>query len=158
MAEEQRNSSKIFTSSPEGVVDTSVCTNSSITARPEVEDGILDSQDQELLDILEELQTADPNVPSERLSTSGTTQIIGYFFSDTDLSNKVSTDIEIKVLEKGLDFAPIQRINEPEQRQDFADFCGLIRIKWFFRNEPTTQFSKIPGFPPGLLGNLQRIT
>ena len=40
-----------------------------------------------------------------------------------NLSNRVLTDIEIKVLEKGLDFAPIQRkINEPELRQDFAEF------------------------------------
>ena len=40
-----------------------------------------------------------------------------------NLSNRVLTDLEIKVLEKGLYFAPIQRkINEPELRQDFADF------------------------------------
>ena len=46
---------------------------------------ILDSQDQELLDILEELQTADPKVQSDRLASSGTTQITGYFCSDTML-------------------------------------------------------------------------
>ena len=63
-----------------------------------------------LLDILEELQTADPNVPSEGLATSGTTRITGYFCSDTvfNVSNRVLTNIEIKVSEKGLNFAPNQ--------------------------------------------------
>ena len=47
-----------------------------------------------------------------------------------NLSNKVLTDLEIKVLEKGLDFAPIQRkINEPELKQDFEDFCRRMRTK-----------------------------
>ena len=68
-----------------------------------------------------------------------------YFCSDTvfNLSNKVLTEDEIKVLEKGLDFAPIQRkVNEPELRQDFENFCRRMRIKWHFRNEPTDNFSE----------------
>ena len=43
----------------------------------------------------------------------------GYLCSDTlfNLSNKALTEGEIKVLEKGLDFAPIQgKANEPELR------------------------------------------
>ena len=44
-----------------------------------------------------------------------------------------SSDNEIKVLEKGLDFAPTQRkINEPELRSDFGEFCHGTRIKWHF--------------------------
>ena len=42
---------------------------------------------------------------------------LGIFFSDTilNLSRNVLTDNEIKVLEKGLGYAPIQgKINEPE--------------------------------------------
>ena len=47
-----------------------------------------------------------------------------------DLSQRVLTDTEIKVLEKGLDFAPIQRkINEPELRRDFNEFCRRMRLK-----------------------------
>ena len=39
-------------------------------------------------------------------------------------------DMEIKVLEKGLDFALIQRkINEPELRRDFNEFCRRMRLK-----------------------------
>ena len=44
--------------------------------------------------------------------------------------NRVLTDTEIKVLEKGLDFAPIQKkLKEPELRSDFNEFCRRIRLK-----------------------------
>ena len=66
-----------------------------------------------------------------------------------NLSNRVLTDIEIKVLKKDLDLAPIQRkINEPVLRQDFAEFCRRMRTKCFFRNEPKPQFSEVPAFFP----------
>ena len=53
-----------------------------------------------------------------------------------NLSNKVLSDVQIKVSEKGLDYAPIQnKINEPEQRNDFNEFCRRMRLKWYFRNE-----------------------
>ena len=59
------------------------------------------------------------------------------------------TDTEIRVLEKGLDFAPIQnKINEPELRTNFEDFCRRMRIKWHFSNEPSPTFSEIPSFIP----------
>ena len=39
------------------------------------------------------------------------------------LSKKILTDTEIKILEKGFDFAPVQRkINEPELRKNFEGF------------------------------------
>ena len=129
MAEEQRNSSTTSTFSSERIADTSVYTSFSASAKPEIEEGILDSRDQVLLDKLEELQIADPNVPSERLASGDTNRITSYFCSDTvfNLNNRFLTDIEINVLEKDLNFAPIQRkINEPELRQDFADFCRLM--------------------------------
>ena len=47
----------------------------------------------------------------------------------------VLTESEIKVLEKGLDFAPFQtKVNEAELRGDFEEFCRRMRIKWYFRN------------------------
>ena len=52
--------------------------------------------------------------------------LVGYFCSDTvfNLSKKVLTDTEIRVLQKGLHSAPIQnKINEPVLRTDFEDFC-----------------------------------
>ena len=44
-------------------------------------------------------------------------RLTGQFSSETifNLNDRVLTDAEIKILEKGLDFAPLQRkINEPE--------------------------------------------
>ena len=54
-----------------------------------------------------------------------------------------------KILEKGLDYAPIQnKINEPELKQDFEEICRKMRLKWHFRNKPTPEFSKTPAFNP----------
>ena len=62
-----------------------------------------------------------------------------------NLSHRVLTETEIKVLEKGLDYAPIQmKTNAPELRKDFSEFCRRMRNKWYFRNEPTLQFSEVP--------------
>ena len=72
-----------------------------------------------------------------------------YFCSDTvfNLSRKVLTDTEIRILEKGLDSAPIQnKINEPELRTDFEKFCRRMRTKWHFGNEPSPEFSETPCF------------
>ena len=91
----------------------------------------------ELLEVLEELQNSneiissdsscDDVIPDKRLK--------GYFCSDTvfNLSGRVLSESEIKVLEKGLDFAPLQRkVNEPELRKDFEEFCGRMRCKTVF--------------------------
>ena len=56
------------------------------------------------------------------------------------------TDAEIKMLEKTLDFAPMQlQINEPELKQDFKDFCRSLRLKWYFWDE-RQEFSETPAF------------
>ena len=56
---------------------------------------------------------------------------------------------EIKVLEKKLDFAPMQRkVNELELRQDFEEFCKRMRIKRHFCNESSDNFSETPAFRP----------
>ena len=60
----------------------------------------------------------------------------GYFCLETifNLSHQMLTDAVIKVLEKALDFAPIQRkINESKLR---SDFCRRRHITWHFRDEP----------------------
>ena len=45
----------------------------------------------------------------------------------------VLTETEIKVLEKGLDYAPIQKItNEPERRKDFYGFFPAYEKKVVF--------------------------
>ena len=82
----------------------------------------LTSQDRELASILDELQNVSVTGPS---NNTDSTRLTGYFCSETvfNLSNRVLSDAEIKVLEKGLDYAPIQnKINEPELRSDFNEF------------------------------------
>ena len=74
-----------------------------------------------------------------------------YFCSDTvfNLSKRVLSDMEIKILEKGLDYAPIQnKINEPELKRDFERFVGQTRLKWYFRNKPNSSFSERLSFTP----------
>ena len=57
------------------------------------------------------------------------------------------TETEIEILEKSLDYAPIQnKINEPELKQDFEEFCRKMRLKWHFRHELTPEFSTTPAF------------
>ena len=33
-------------------------------------------------------------------------------------------------------------------RTDFEDFARRMRLKWYFRNEPTSSFSERPSFKP----------
>ena len=76
-------------------------------------------------------------------------RLSGSFVLDTvfNLSRKVLTDTEIKVLEKGLDFAPIQgKLNKPELRRDFKNFYCHMRPKLYFSDKPTPFFSEQPSF------------
>ena len=78
-------------------------------------------------------------------------RLSGSFVLDTvfNLSRKVLTDTEIKVLEKDLDLAPIQRkLNEPELRRDFKKFYCYMRPKLYFSNKLTPFFSEQPSFSP----------
>ena len=77
-----------------------------------------------------------------------------------NLSQRVLSEPEIQVLEKELDFAPIQKsINEPELRKDFEDFSRRMRFRWKFRDQLSEDFSDKPLFhlksnwkpPPGHL-------
>ena len=59
-------------------------------------------QDRELVSILDELQNVSVTGPSNNTDSTGLT---GYFCSGTvfNLSNRVLSDAETKILEKGLD-------------------------------------------------------
>ena len=109
---------------------------------------VFSTQDRELASILQDLENIDN---SREANATEKTRLSGYFCSDTvfNLSRKVLTDSEIKDLEKGLDYAPIQnKINEPKLRNDFEEFCRRMHLKWYFRNEPTCEFSETPSFTP----------
>ena len=84
-----------------------------------------------------------PPASSERIKS--------YFFSDTvfTLSNKVLSQTETSVLEKGLGFVPTPNmINEADLRRDFNDFSRKMKYKLHFTDEPSEEFSEIPAFSP----------
>ena len=127
-------------------------------------DNSVSDMDEELLSVLINLQNAEPDtqheignpiVKSEGLSTKATVTdegcLQGSFCSKTvfNLSERVLSEIDIHVLKKGFDFAPIQKsINEPELRKDFEDFSRRMRIRWNFRDQPYENFSDKPAFHP----------
>ena len=97
------------------------------------------------------ITTDEPSI--NRTTLTDERRISEVFCSKTvfNLSHKILTETEIRVLEKGLDFAPVQRtLNGPELHKDFEEFCSRMRCKWHFCNELSEMFSKIPVFRPKL--------
>ena len=96
------------------------------------------------------------SITTDESSTSRATltdegRLSGVFCSKTvfNLSHKILTEIEIKVLEKGLDFAPVQRtLNELELRKDFEEFCRRMRCKWHFVMKFLKRLAKYLHFDP----------
>ena len=87
-------------------------------------------------------------VTSERLK--------GYFCSDTvfNLSEKVLTETQIRVLERVLGLVPTPNmINEKNLRRDFDYLNRKMRCKWYFRNEQSENFSEVPAFKVKSLGS-----
>ena len=119
-------------SPPVLIADTSISDNTSAPSnteepREEIQnhDNFESDMDEEFLSVLINLQNADPDtqheigspiVKSEGLSTKGTVtdegRLQGLLCSKTvfNLSQRLLSEIEIQVLEKGLDFALIQKL------------------------------------------------
>ena len=98
-----------------------------------------------MLDILEELGNVE-KAKEHDVNVTSLGRLSGNFCSDTifNLSHRVLSDAEIKKLEKGLNFTPIQtEITAPELREDFEEFCHRMRV-----NEPSESFSNNPAFSP----------
>ena len=101
-----------------------------------------------MVSILEDLKNIDFTAHNNSTETS---QLKGCFCLETvfNLRKKVLTEAEIKVLEKGLDYATIQNnYNEPELHSDFGEFCRRMHLKWYICNDPTPNFSEKPSFTP----------
>ena len=93
---------------------------------------------------------------NQRVECTEQWRLTGNFVSDTvfNLNKKVLKDTEIRVLEKGLDFATIQnKLSEPELKRSFKELCRRMRLKWHFRNEATPEFSDWPAFSTKSLWN-----
>ena len=151
LQDEKLNSSRIQKSPPVRVTNSSSSINTLNISKNTFDLDFLSLQDEDLVYILEELQNRTEVSGNNTTEYTSSNLLKGHFCSDTifNLSHRVLSDAEIKILEKGLDFAYIQRkINAPELRKDFEEFCRRMRIKWHFWNEPTSDFSNIPAFVP----------
>ena len=108
-------------------------TSGSINMAANVTSGCdLDSGDEELVKILYDLHISQV-VSAEKSPKSVNERLKWYFCSKTvfNISRKVLTETEIRVLEKGLGFAPTPTgINESHLKRDFNKFSRKMRCKW----------------------------
>ena len=93
------------------------------------------------------------NTASEGEGTNS--RLDGKFVSDNviNLSKKVLTEAQIKVLSKGLKFCPTPKeIDRAKVMEDLENFGRRLRLKWYFRNEEegfsTNPFKKKSTFNP----------
>ena len=135
-------------------MDSSSAMNHSDFQASDVRDEIFNGQDKEFLSVLEDLVGINDPLSSQNkiikvAISEGEGRISGYFCSDTVLNSchRILTETEIKVLKKGLDYAPIQKeINEPVLTKDFSELCQRMRNRLYFRNEPTPKYNEVPCF------------
>ena len=142
--------SKLTTSPHMLTMDSSRAMNHSDFHASEVQNEIFTTQDRKFLSVLENMMDIDDplHLQNKNINVKVTTEgrISGYSGSDPvfNLSHWVLSETEITVLEKGLDYAPIQKkINQSDLRKDFSEFCWRMRNKWYFRNEPTPEFGEV---------------
>ena len=154
---------------PKICLNTSSSCNDSNQAKSINTSAFPDSQNQDIQKFLEKLQSSgeDGNTLHNNINSNCIYEfkIEGHFCSDAvfNLSRRILTEAENKVLEKSLNFAPIQnKINELELRTDVNKFHESMRTKWYFKDEPTKEFSNIATFssksiwtPPNGHSNLE---
>ena len=106
--DEKLNSSRIASSPPKIINNTSIVSNSSNSFSKSGDFETFDTQDHDLLDILEELRNVE-KAKEHDVNVTSLGRLREHFCSGTifTLSHRVLSDAEIKILEKGLDFAPI---------------------------------------------------
>ena len=117
---EKLNSSRIQTSPPVRVTNSSSSINTSNISENMFDLDFLSSQDEDLGNILEELQNGTEVSGNNITEITSSNCLKRDFCSDTifNLSHRVLSKAEIKILGKVLNFPPIQRkTNEPELRK-----------------------------------------
>ena len=85
----------------------------------------------------------------------------GHFCSHTifNLRHGVLSDAEIKVLEKGLNFAPVQRkINETDLKEDFEEFVAAQELNGIFGMSLQNLLVTSQSFAVNPIGNLLKVT
>ena len=158
MNDENNNSSCTEITPPRLSTTSAEMQNSSNSLENSTPDSLgLTSQDRNLISILDELQNISVTGPS---NNTDSTRLADYFCSETvfNLRNRALSDAEIKALEKGLEYAHIQNtINEQKLKNNFNEFCRRMRLKWYFRNEITPNFSEALAFRPKFSWNPPKV-
>ena len=107
-------------------------------------------QDQtEPLNIIRETQTVGETSETVNNDITPGERLQGQFVSKNvfNLSNRVLTEAEISLLDKGLQFVPTpEKIDRYQIKKDLERLGRHIRLKMHFRNEPTENFSTTPAF------------
>ena len=109
LQDEKLKSSRIQTSLPVKVTNSSLSINTSNISENTFDLDFLSLQDEDLVNIPEELQNRMEVSGNNTTENTSSNRLKGHFCSDTifKLSHRVLSDAEIKILEKRLDFAPI---------------------------------------------------
>ena len=132
LQDEKLNSCRIETSPPIRNTNSSTYRNVPNIYENMFNLDFLSSQYEDRSNILEELQNRTKVLGENITEFTSSNHSNRHFCSDIifNLSNRVLSDAEIKIIEKSLDIAPIQKkINELELRKDFEEFCRRMRIK-----------------------------
>ena len=151
MKDNKHLNSKVTTSAPVLTMHSSSTINHSEFQASDVRDDIFNAHDKEFLSVLEDLVGIyDPlNSQNKIIKVTSEGRISGYFCSDTvfNWGHRILTETEIKVLEKGLDYVPVQKeINEPVLIKDFSQLCQRIKNRWYFWIESTPKLNEVPCF------------
>ena len=106
LQDEKLNSSTIQTFPLVKVTCSSSSINTSNICENMFDLDFLSSQDEDLANVLEELQNRTEVSRNNITESTSSNRLKGHFCSDTifNLSHRVLSDAEIKILEKGLDF------------------------------------------------------
>ena len=106
-------------------------------------------------------ETLTEGLEKEVKSPATCKRLKSYFCSDKvfNLSKKVLTETEIRVLERGLGFVPTPKlINEENLRKDFDEFSRKMRCKWYFKTSHQIILVKYLRSSPNLSGSHQQVT
>ena len=125
LQDEKLNSCRIKTFLPVRVTNSSMSRNTSNNSGNMFDLDFLLPQNEDLANILEELQNKTEVSGDSITEITSSNCLKGHFCSDTifNSGHRVLSDAEIKIIEKGLDFFPIQKkINELELNKVLKNF------------------------------------
>ena len=94
-------------------------------------------------------ETSDNNYPENNVETPNNKRMEGKFVSQNvfNLSDRVLTENEIKVLDKGLSFVPaLEKLDRLRVKIDLEKLGRDIKLRMFYQNNLSPSFSEKPAF------------